>query len=609
MPTSLTRPGSPAAGRYCAAGLLAVLILPLLSGCGDDVDAVRQIQAKRQVQMQSQSQQDHLGEVFSLLSRLVELNPEKSRRQITYHLNQWREGKPAATAPVTQLIRTVSDVLPAEVASERISREGFLPSDVDHLRDAYLFRRIVEWVDHERSDDPLLADWLVAMEAELDEESWSQLRTASRLFDWTVRNVAYEPRVLADAAPPAPPLSLGMEFRGAGYRQTNYQTVWRGTGDALQRAGVFIQLCRQASVPAFVLAIQSADSVQLTPWCVGVWIGKEIYLFEPELGSPIPGPGQQGIATLSQARSDASVLRRLNVPGFFEYERSDNADIQQCVALLNVLPEALAPRMRLLESGLTGEQRMSVFVEVDRLAEQVDALPGVAGVRLWNVPLLAEAYQQDMDKAAKRDPLIAFWHFSRWAILEAPIEMSQNLALARWRHLHGQFDNDEEENTQGARVLYLGQRAPEFEIEDLRIDVDLQQAYGVRRELGMSPETYDRQLQQTQQMMRMGKRTATYWISLIQYDDQRYETAETWFSKRVLDEQQLSIWEPAARYNLARAIERAGDPDRAIEIYKTDGDPQEHGNRIRARLLARTVADPAGPPVEAQRETPAETSE
>ena len=231
---------------------------------------------------------------------------------------------------------------------------------------------------------------------------------------------------------------------------------------------------------------------------------------------------------------------------------------------------------------------MRVYVDADKLAKQIDEVSGIAGVRLWKVPLLAEAYQQDLEKAAKRDQGIEFWLRSRWAILEAPVSVSEQLALARWRHLHGQFDNNDEEDEKGARVLYLAQRAPEFEIEDLRIDVDLQKAYGVRRDLGVDDATYDQQIIQAQALMRHGKRTATYWISLIQYDDERYDTAETWFVKRSLDENQLSRWEPAARYNLARTLERLGQVERAIELYKTTGDPQEHGNRIRARLVART---------------------
>lgn len=578
--------------RFAVLLPLALVLLSgcVLPGCGDDIDAVREIQAERQTRMQSQTQQDHLGEVFGLLGRLVELNPQKAERQMTYHLNRWREDKSFEPESVTDMMRTVSEVLPTEEAKDRTSRENFLPSDVNHLRDSYLFSRIVDWVDNENSDDPLLASWLTEMEQKLGEEPAQQLRTATRLFDWTTRNVAFEPMVPLDNAPPGPELSLGMTFREAGIRQTDYQTVWRGTGDSLQRAGVFTNLCRQASIPAFILAIQSIETGQLDPWCVGVLIGEQVYLFDSEVSSYIPGPNQVGIATLAQARSDASVLRRLNVAGFFDYSRKKQ-DVQQCVALLNVLPEAISPRMKNLESALTGDRRMKVFVDADALAKRIDDVPGIAGVRLWKVPLLAEQYAKAMAKHAERDPLFAFWYFSRWAVLEGNIANSQNLSLGRWRHLHGQFDTDEEEDEKGARVIYLAQRAPEYEIEDLRIDVDLQQAYGVRRELGIDTETYNRQLQQAQMMMRLGKRTATYWISLIQYDDARYETAESWFVKRALNKEQLSFWEPHARYNLARTAERLGETDRAIELYKTDGDPQEYGNRLRARLLAKSVQE------------------
>ena len=170
--------------------------------------------------------------------------------------------------------------------------------------------------------------------------------------------------------------------------------------------------------------------------------------------------------------------------------------------------------------------------------------------------------------------------------------MSRELSLGRWRHLHGQFSDTEDGDRRGARTLYLAQRAPEFEINKLSTDVDLQQAYGVRRDLGMDQQQYEMQISQAQQIMKGGKRTATYWISLIQYDDAKYETAENWFSKRVLLESQLSLWEPSARYNLARCLERLGESEQAIEIYKTDGDPQEHGNRLRARLFQRSLSSP-----------------
>ena len=584
--------------------LLVLLLAALFAvGCGDNSAKVKAIERQRQARIQADTTVDHLGEVHSLLSRLVELNPQEAQRELVYHLNRWGEGKEFDGDKATPLLKTISTVLPEEQAREMTEQASFVGSDTDYLRDCYLFRQISEWVDREPGEDPMLTNWLNEIESQLPEEEVVKLRTAVRLFDWTVRNVGYEPLQPEESLLPHPPFpggmsipefSLGMKFQGPGYRQTDYETVWRGLGDSQQRAGVFTQLCRQASIPAFVLATQSEQDGTLAPWSVGVLIGKEVYLFEPELGCYVPGPGQVGIATLSQARSDASVLRRLNVVSYFDYPVS-NSDVQQSIALLNVTPEAVSLRMKQLESGLTGNRRMKTFVDVDALATEIDSVPGIAGVRIWDVPVLAEVYAAELKAAAMRDPLLMFWSTASWAILEGMSDNAKLLALARWRHLHGQFDKDDEEDAEGARVLYLQQRAPEFEIEDLGIDVNLQKAYGVRRELGMDQKQYEMQLRYAQDLMRMGKNAATYWVSLIQYDDERYETAQTWFSKRVLASDLisrreltgdvLSPWVAAARYNLARSFERSGKIDEAIQLYKTDGDPQEHGNRLRARLL------------------------
>ncbi len=571
----------------------------IISGCSDDSDTVRQIQAQRQVRMQSEAQQDHVGEVMGLLTKYVELNPDKARRQVAYHLNRWDETSAASGAAGTasgplvspetlELLKTISHVVPLEQAVKLTTEPQFLTSDVNHLRDAYLFRQVAQWVDRESSDDPLLASWFEDLAKSESEASVAQLRSATRLFDWTIRNVAFEPLVPTDPAPPGPAFPLGMTFRGAGYRQSQYLALWHGSGDAWQRAGVFTQLCRQAGIDAAILGLPREDSGEIEPWCVGVRLGNEIYLFEPGLGIFIPGPAQVGIATLTEARRDASVMRRLNVAGFFDYPLTKD-DVQQCVALLNVIPEAICSRMQRLEQGLTGNRRLSIHVDIVDQAKRWDAVSGVSGVRLWDVPLLAEVYRATVEQAMQRDPMLMFWQVSRWAILDADVGLSRQLAEGRWTHLRGEFDDDADEDSKGARTLYLGQRAPEFEIEDLRIDVELQFQYGIRRELGIAPDVYDRQVQQIQTMMRQGKRTATYWLSLVQYDDGRFDTAENWFNARVLVQDQTSQWEPAARYNLARCLERTGDISKAIELYKTNGDPQEHGNRIRARLLDRST--------------------
>lgn len=574
--------------------------LPLGLGCRDESATLRRIQSQRQIALQESTRQDHLGEIVSLLQQYVGLNEQKARQQISYHLNQWQNervtGKPGdqskavAGDAMPEIASTLTDVIPAEPLAELISRSEFLTGDVPLLRDAYLFNRLLAWVDSPGRDDPLFTDWLKDMRqsppGNLSDTDVDRLQTAMRLFDWTIRNIALEPET-GSTPPnmPRPNLPMGMEIQGPGYRQTDYQTLWRGIGDWQQRAGVFTQLCMQAGIPTAVLATQSEDTGQRTPWSVGVLIGDQIYLFQPQLGLPVPGPEQVGIATLEQARKDASVMRRLDVAGFFDFPLS-RTDVQQSVALLNVRAETISPRMKALQSSLTGDRRMTLWIDAADWSQRFDDVPGIAGVRIWLVPTLAEVYAATMEMMAERDPMFSFWYRSRFAVLESQETMGNNLATGRWRHLNGQFSDDETEGRDGARTHYLEQRAPEFEIEDLRINVELQKQYGIRRGLGMRPEEYDRQLAQVQGFMRLGKRTATYWLALVQYDDGRFETADNWFTKRVLDEEQRSYWENSAIYNAARSEEAQGNIDAAVERLKTDDPLYGHGNRLRARLLS-----------------------
>jgi len=577
------------------------LVSLLAMGCSNDLETARKIQAGRQARQQADTNIDHLGEAFNLVSRLVELNRESAARQITYHLNAWQEAARTADSAAQpqpavpdELLKSLSEVLPVAAAKEAITRPTFAQADVDHLHYRYLLRQVSEWVRTSGPTDPLWDNWLQQNRESLGAENSEQLSDAIQLFDWTIRNIALEPLDLGDALPAQPRLPQGMTFMGPGYRQTPLQTLFRGTGDALQRSGTFIGLCRQAQLPACLLATapslqgggESAGDSAPRPWLVGVLIGGEVYLFDCGLGVPVVGPNQTGIATLNQTRRDATILRRMNVPGWFDYPVQRD-DVQQLVALLMLQPEGMSVRAQRLQQSLTGGLRMVVYDDPVELAAQFAAVSGIARCEIWNVPLLARVYQTAIAQASEQDPMLSFYVNAPWTILEADMEQAKRLALGRWRHLQGEFESDEDEDLQGAKKLYLSQRQPEFEIAELRTDVELQMQYGIRRELGVSPEIYDRQIQQVQTIMRQGKVTATYWLSLIQYDSDRPDLAKTWFEERILGDGIESRWEIAARYNLARTLERQGDLERAAELYRTAGDPQEHGNRIRARLIQR----------------------
>ena len=582
--------------RWAALPLGALALLPMVVGCDDDSATLRRIQNQRQIALQTATRQDHLGETVALLKQYVSLNEQKARQQIAYHLNQWQNERSKsendeASSALPKIASTLTDVIPAEQLAGLITRTEFMTSDVPLLRDAFLFNRLVSWVDGPERDDPLFDQWLQDIRksppGNLTQADVDRLQTAMRLFDWTVRNIALEkdqndlPNGL-----PRPNLPLGMTLEGPGYRQTDFRTLWRGVGDWQQRSGVFTQLCMQAGIPTAIMATQSEDTGERKPWAVGVLIGDQIYLFQPQLGLPVPGPEQVGIATLEQARKVSSVMRRLNVAGYFDFPFS-RTDIQQSVALLNLRAETISPRMKSLQSSLTGDRRMTLWVDTADWSKRLDDVAGVAGVRVWSVPTQAEVYAAAMEQMSDRDPIFSFWYRSRFAVLESKDTTGNDLANGRWRHLNGQFADNDIEGTEGARTHYMDQRAPEFEIDDLRINVELQKRYGVRRGLGMQSEDFDRQLLQIQAFMRRGKRTATYWLALVQYDDGRFETASNWFIKRVLAEEQLSFWEKSAIYNAARSEEEIGDTEAAIDRLKTDDPVYGHGNRLRARLLSK----------------------
>lgn len=576
--------------------MMAILGLTVV-GCEDNTDAARKIRMAESRRKASETEGvDHLAETFSLIDQLVSLNPDAARRQIKFHLGQWSNAADTSSWDIGKLPASFDDVrdtVGIEELEARFADRSFSDRDIDRLRDAALYRDIVAWVDRNQSAsvDPILEQWISDFESKNqtgDRSDADQLATASRLFDWITRNVCPQP-LRPQFAVTAPEMPDGLEYLGPGYRQSSFQTIFRGSGDWYARAIVFCRLCQQANLSAAIIATSSAAD-DVSPWCVGVLIGEDMFLFEFNLGIHIPGPSGVGIATLRQARNDESILRRMNVPGFFDYPLSKD-DVQSCIALVPVTPEDAAPRLKYLQDALTGELRIKAHVDLPSLVKKLDAASGVADVRLWDVLLKVQPYQDAIERGANRDPALAYVERGQWMMLESDVPAAKQLAIGRLRQLRGEFDDQEMEDRQGARSLLLAQRQPEFEISDLQTDPELQKKYDVRRMLGLDESDYQRQLAFVQQLLRAGKRTATFWIASLQYDDQKFDNAEDWFTQRVLDEKQPFIWTGPANYSLARTYEKLGKIDKAIEIYKTRGLPNEHGHRLRARLLQASQSD------------------
>jgi hypothetical protein len=547
---------------------------------------------------------DHLSEVYSLLSRFPELQSEQAIKQIVFHLNSWQKdfyvsgpvenmlpetrNMVVDSSVVDELLQSISRIKPLSESIIAVRERRFNNPDVEVLLSRYLSYTIASRIDSGEFSDSLVVSLLKNSYASLSSSQKDSLDRAAKLFDWTVRNIAIKPEIELGQKTfaPSPALPFGMTIEGLGYSQSLFETIFRGSGDWLQRTAVFLALCQQANLPACILKVSASKHKSMRYWVAGVLIGGEIYLFDCRLGMPILNAEQNGLATLAQAITDDRVLRRMNVPGLYNYP-FQKQDIQHCSALLMLNPQAMSDRFCLLQKRLAGDLRVNLFDDPESLHKLFSSTQGLVSIGIWETPLLASLYAVKLAAVARDDTRLEIHTRRNWYHLDPERAGKNGLALGRWQHLLGKVNQPENCDELGAKKIYLSQRLPEYEIAQLRNDVSLQLQYGIRRDLGVTPSEYDSQIIKIQEIMRLGKLTATHWLGIIQFESSNFESAVDWLKICVSDNHESSALSSAARYNLARCYENLGDVSSAVELLRTKGDSQEHGNRIRSRLLLK----------------------
>jgi hypothetical protein len=211
-----------------------------------------------------------------------------------------------------------------------LERKSFTQVDAYHLDSCFLFRDAAEALrQYYVADPPLPSD---------PKYPASRLELARVAFDWVVRQVDLKPQTPGLDAWPA------------------HDILRRGTGDGEERARVFLGLLEQLGLDGCVVT-RSIDVVvdgKREPreliWIPGVLIGGDVYLFETRLGTPVPGPGGQGIATLREVPQHPDILQKLYAG---DADAVTRAQIEKPAVLVPSSLSALAPRMRELQSWLT----------------------------------------------------------------------------------------------------------------------------------------------------------------------------------------------------------------------------------------------------------------
>jgi hypothetical protein len=526
---------------------------------------------------------DELSSLLHSLPLLGRFDRDALLREFTNSINAWGNSKPQDSAwKKTELVTSLAQPVQAFDFAQRLDRFQLGAPESEFLWQCRLFQDISNWVLDAPYQDTLFAPWLSKKKESLPAQDALKLEQTLKLFDWTIRNIALEGEAKAIEKPMLDPIIPDQE-NTLGCRTLPWQTAIFGHGDAIQRIRVFTQLLFQQKIEAVCLAIEAeASPSKRHLWAIGVPIGDELYLFEPRLGLPMPIGDEAGVATLRMATEDPSILRRAKVPGRFDYAYT-SSDLARVVALLDVEPFSVGYAMHVIEESLAGQNRMRLACDPEQIRSELSRIAPSIKMELWSNPWLAHGFnlmvrQQVYDKT----PFGLKYQVENGAYIYDTI-----LSNARLAHFRGQFETSHDVN--GAPNRYMTSRVDEASLEKLPFDQDTQQRLQVIRMPSESQNDFQNRVSFLQKSFRLAKHDSHFFLGALQFDIGNWDSSIDWLDKRLMRVAGTERWRPQARYLIGRAFEQKADIKKSIEWLKSEGVPQEAGNRIRARLIEKRV--------------------
>jgi hypothetical protein len=489
----------------------ASICLALFSGCDDPAET----SGPSQGHVVAGDQRGQLFDTFAQnLNQLEDFPAQQMLPTLRDYLNHWqRQVRAEFDWSLDPIVKSLPEKYRKLPEVERIEAEEYDASDMEFLSECVWLRDIARLARG---------------------EGYGELKTASNLFDWTIRNLQIEP---ASAE------------KGAVVNQSLSEILLVGRATAIERAWVFIQICRQLGIDAVMLALPDKDDpATVKPWLPAVRVGDELYLFDPRLGLPVPGPEGRPVATLTEVAADDALLRALDLNAEHPYPLKA-ADVQNVVALVEASPGYLSRGMKQIESQLVGNERVVLSAQPTRLIDALKKMPHIADARLWLMPYEVLAARRTRSPDEQRNSLRELLVFMG----------NTPLYGGRVRMFKGLYDGE-----RGAKRHFIESRPAEAELDLANLNP------------------------QQRTVIKEAKQAASFWLGLIAFEQQDYAPAIDYFYERVLLADPDGVWTAGARYNLGRSYEALGETEKAVAQYQLDKSEQSHGNRLRARRLLET---------------------
>ena len=568
--------------------LFGIMLMTVMIGC--EPQRTRRSIGQRQV---AEDVDRNFENAMGILRRAEEFEMALAHQRSLYLIQRWID-KQADSA--TWIADSLADRIPNKFKIgtdiDELALRRFQSFDILVLQEAVWLRNVAANVDTRPSTDPSIQFWLEGLKKP---EHRAEVERALKLFDWVVRNIQLdEPRLIS-----VPPEEISRNDaekkteKDAAPKEETIREAWYawenlmlGHSTAEERARMFILMARQVGIDVVALGIDENSKTRF--WLAACKIGKELYLFDPRLGMPIPGPEGKGIATLNDIRADASILRALDVDDLKYPVTAD--DVKNVSAMVDATPAYLSQRMALVEQQLSGEQRLVLTCKPSETQKALRDDCKISNVRIWMLPYEGFRFRRamiaDQMNAAKENRGLKYGMtlLNEHQLFASRTPMSQGRIL----QFAGRFDSFE--NLKGAKHLYTEGRATKSQLEDLQTDKakeTLKLVLGVEK----LPEKMD--LKPLVNVLTKTKQYGSYWIGQMLLDTENFESAIDWFKTRTLDAFDEGMFRQGASYNLGRCYEsigrKSGDDKMlkaAQDSYRSIADsPQHHGNLLRAKML------------------------
>lgn len=339
-----------------------------------------------------------------------------------------------------------------------------------------------------------------------------------------------------------------------------------GRGSADDRAWVSMEVLRQMKLDTVIVRSRKDEKQTGDQWLLGVVIDRQIYLYDMQLGLPVPNANGTSTATLAEVTSHPELLNKLAADKPYRMTAEDLTD-----PTFSVVPDTnyWCHRMKIIEQVLPAKD---VCVLYDPLLGE-DGRPGV----LQRVATVTKVPVEDVK-------MWKFPHRQLEAARHQTAEMQEELnrmqmALTVPIPIKMNRDNQPE----------YGQ--PEFKMQRFRNEHLLGKfAEATKRYLSIRHLVVEPYPPEIDRINRIAAEDAFFWTAICKFEMGDYEEAVNQFSDYIKTYDRKGKWYFAAHALVAQSQAALGKLPEAIKTLERNSadDPYRISNAIRVRRWSAT---------------------